>query len=246
MLTIIYRRMKKVIIAVYSITLILGAIGTLIAMFEFPDTGERSFTAFFGGIFITGFIIFFESIVLIIVYFKHIKEVWMIILPVLLITGLVPLYFLNRWIENLPVTIPQPGKLMVSEETYNSDKEQIINDYKLRDLDSNNIKNTRDTILDVKIDTIIYSIDNTKLFSIIIAEAKDGIKTKYCTEYRVGFKQNNHWKLSVPKGNIWLTCFDSSNEFKDEIRQYFYKRYSINNSSKNPEIWDDKYIFNVN
>jgi hypothetical protein len=231
----------KIILSVFGLTFLACIIYTI----YLAKTIEESATIAipFAFIFILGSALFCESIIFTLIFIKHFKEVLPLLLPVFLVTAFVPLYFLSKWNEKRPVEIPQPGQLPVTVQQYELDKAQIISDYKANDLDSNNITITRDTIIDVKVDTIIYSTDMTKFFSIIIAVAKEGAKTKFCSEYRVGKKQNSDWELFAPTGIIWTTCFDSIPQLKDNILQYFYKKYSVNGSSSKPEIWTDKYIF---
>ncbi|MFM2048573.1 MAG: hypothetical protein RI955_1121 [Bacteroidota bacterium] len=230
-----------IILSIFGLTFLACIIYTI---YLAKTNGESATIAIlFAFVFVFGLALFCESIIFALIFVRHIKEVLPLLTPVFLITGLVPLYFLFNWYERRPVEIPQAGQLPVTVEQYELDKAQIIADYKKNDLDSNNVTITRDTVIDVKIDTIIYSTDLTKFFSIIIAVAKDGTKTKFCSAYRVGRKQNNAWKLFSPTGNVWTTCFDSIPELKSNMRQYYYKKYSINGSSSKPEIWTDKYIF---
>ncbi len=234
---------RALIIRIYGLTAIACAIYTIYLIVTLQDK-SNSIGIPFAFIGLLGLSIFIESILFAIIFFRHIKEIWKTLLPAFLIGGLIPFYFLNNWIENRPVKIPEAGILPVSIEQYELDKKIIISDFKLKDLDSNSITIYREKVLDVKIDTIIYSADKTKFFAIIIAEAKNGVKTQFCSEYRVGRKNNNTWELAKPIGNIWTTCFDSIPELKISLRQYFYKKYSINGSSHKPEIWTDQYIFN--
>jgi len=231
----------KIILSVFGLTFLVCIIYTIYLSVKIEESATLAIP--FAFIAVLGLALFCESIIFALIYIRHLKEVLPLLLPVFLLTGFVPFYFLNKRYENRPAKIPQAGQLPVTIQQYDLDKAQIISDYKANDLDSNNITKARDTIIDVKIDTIIYSTDLTKFFSIIIAIAKDGSKTKFCSEYRVGKKQNNDWELFSPTGNIWITCFDSILQLKNDILQYFYKKYSINGSSSKPEIWTDKYIF---
>jgi len=198
----------------------------------------------FGFVVLTGFALFVESFLFLFVFLKHIKETWILLIPVLTITSIIPLYFANSWYENLPVEIPQSGPVPVSEAVYKEHRIKIIENYWELEVDSNRITNTRDTIQNVFIDTIIYSNDLKKYFAIIIAVANDGQGLKYCANYRVGRQETTKWEMGKPKGNTWTTCFQSEKILKSDLRQYFYKKYSINNSSDKQEIWNDNYIFN--
>jgi hypothetical protein len=141
------------------------------------------------------------------------------------------------------VEIPVPGQLRVSTEQYKADASIVRKDFREYELDAENITIERDTIISEEIDTIFYSPDKLKFFAIIIAVAKNGNNLKYCSVYRVGRQNSDYYEIGVPRGNIWSTCYQSKSALKTDLRQYYYKRYSINGSSDRPEIWLDQYIF---
>ncbi len=237
--------MKKeliIIFSVFALTILAGLIYTAIIAKTTPESATITIPFVF--IAVTGLAIFSECIIFALIFYKHLPTIWTNILPVFLITAIVPMYFISNWYDDLPVKVPSAGKLPVSIIQYQADIKLVLDHYLKTDLDSNRIDIYQDTIQSAQIDTIIYSINQTKFFAIIIAVAQDCNKLKYCANYRVGRRISNTCELGIPKGNIWTACFLSITEFKNSIRQYYYKRYSINNSSNLPEIWKDKYIFN--
>ncbi len=236
------KRLKIILVAlVANVLIVIVYTIYLILTLESSAGIELLFYPFF----LAGWLFFIESIVFTLIFIKHLKQIWVILLLECLLSSPVPVWFLNHWLDSLPVTIPKAGKLPVTAEEYDSLKKMIVQDFKLKDLDSNNvIIHEGVTVLKVDIDNIIYSFNKEKFFSLIIAEAKNGDKVKYCTAYHVGRKGNNGWELSEPSGNATMGCFDSIPELTNYVWQYFYKNYSINGSSDKPEIWSDKYIFN--
>jgi hypothetical protein len=239
-----YRRII-IILIIFLITIV-----ACMAIFGFAlhhSPSSDALGVFFSSFFLLGLLLFAESIILFVIYIKHLKELWFILLPVFLISSTIPIYLASLWFQNRPPVIPSPGPLSVSFKQYTKDKEQVIADFRQNSVNQKGVTYEGDTIIDVKIDSIIYSIDLMRFFAIIIGESRNGDKIQYCSFYRVGQKkQVNGWELASPKGNIWSTCFDSVPELKDQIRKYFYKRYSINGSSDQPEIWNDGYIFSFN
>jgi len=238
--------MKKpinIILSVFILTILGGLIYTLYLIKTIDESS--TITIPFTFITVTGLSLLFECVVFTIIYYRHLSLIWTILLPVFIVTSLIPIYFIHGWYSARPDKIPKAGQLPVSINQYQSDSKLIIENCFKKEIDSNNVDIYQDTIKSVQIDTIFYSLDKTNFFAIIIAIAKDGKKQKYCSNYLVGRWSRNSWKLGTPKGNIWNTCFSSKRIFKNEIRQYYYKKYSINNSSDRPEIWTDNYIFNL-
>lgn len=236
------KRHLIIIISTFILTVIVGIVYTIYLFYTVEESTTIGVP--FAFIVFTGLALFVESFLFLFVFLKHIKETWILLIPVLAITAIIPLYFANNWYEHLPVEIPQSGPVPVSETVYKEHTIEIIGNYWDLETDSNRVTNTRDTIQNVLIDTIIYSNDLKKYFAIIIAVANDGQGLKYCANYRVGRQRTAKWEMGKPKGNIWSNCFQSKKILKSDLRQYFYKKYSINNSSDKQEIWNDNYIFN--
>ena len=232
----------KIIVRVFSFTIIACIIYTVYMASTIDESATIAIP--FGFLAVTGIALFSECIILSIIFHKQFSTVWKILLPVFIVTSIPQIYFFYSWYSNRPVNVPPAGQLLVSVSQYHKDINLIINDYLQTEIDSNSIDIYQDTIEAVKIDTIFYSLDKSKFFAIIIAIAKDGDSQKFCAKYRVGRRIKNSWQLGSPKGNIWVTCFSAIEIFKKDLRQYYYKRYSINKSSDRPEIWSDNYIFN--
>lgn len=237
--------MKKPITCILGTFILTVIAGLIYSAYLFKTIDESSIIGIpFAFVGLTGLSLFVESILFALFYYKHLKTISIVLLPVFLLTSIIPIYFGYKWYSNRPVDIPLPGQLPVSIDKYRADSKLIIDDYLHTEIDSNSIDIYRDTIQSANIDTIFYSLDKTKFFAIIISIAKDNEKVKYCANYRVGKLVSDNWKLGKPKGNIWSTCFQSIDNLKSELRQYYYKNYSINKSSDKPEIWTDNYIFN--
>lgn len=235
------KRPYTIISVTFVLTLIAGVLYSIYLFMTVHESGTLVVPFVF--IAITGMALFIESILFSLLFYKHLSTTWVILLPVFLMTSTVPIYFCYDWYSNRPVDIPLPGQLPVSIDRYEADSKLIIEDYLQNEVDSNSINNYGDTIQSAFIDTIFYSTDKTKFFAIIVAIAKYNDEVEYCSIYRVGRLVSDKWQLGKPKGNVWSTCFQSIDNFKYELRQYYYKKYSINNSSDKPEIWTDKYIF---
>ncbi len=213
------------ILGTFILTVIVVIVYTGYLFYTVPESSTLGIP--FAFIFLTGFALFIESIIFAIIFYKYIATTWQILLPVFLLTSIIPIYFSYNWYSNRPVEIPKPGQLPVSIKEYEADCKLVIDDYLQTEVDSNNIDVYKDTIQTAFIDTIIYSFDKTNFFAIIIAAAKDNGKTKYCAKYRVGRLDSDKWQLGEPDGNIWSTCFQSIEIFKAELREYYYKSYSI-------------------
>jgi len=236
------KRPISIILWTFALTLIVVILYTV---YKFKTNPESSTLGIpFGFIVLSGLVLFIESIFFSILFYKHLASTWIILLPVFLFTSIIPIYFGYNSYSNKPVEIPKAGPLPVSIEKYNEDSRMIIDNYLQTDIDSNKINIYQDTIQTAFIDTIFYSLDKTKFFAIITSVANNNGKVKYCANYRVGQLVMSNWQLWAPKGNIWINCFQSIDNFKYELRQYYYKKYSINKSSDKPEIWNDNYIFN--
>jgi hypothetical protein len=236
------KRPVIIILSVFALTILAGQIYTV----YLAKTIDKSATIAipFAFIAVTGLALFAECIIFALIFYRQLSTIWTILLPVFLVTSVVPSYFTYKWYVNLPAKVPIAGQLPVSIEQYQTDSKLVVDDYLKTEVDSNRVDIYQDTIQTAQIDTVFYSLDKSKFFAIIIAIAKDGNKQKYCANYRVGRRIENSWELGNPKGNIWTTCFSSIYILKKDLRQYYYKRYSINNSSDRPEIWTDNYIFN--
>jgi flagellar basal body-associated protein FliL len=237
--------MKKpiiIILSVFALTILAGLIYTVYLAKTIPESATIGIP--FAFIAVTGLALFSESIIFALIFYRHLSIIWTVLLPVFIVTSIVPIYFIYGWYSNRPAEVPNAGQLPVSISQYQADIKLVIDDYLKTEIDSNSVDIYQDTIQTAQIDTIFYSLDKTKFIAIIIAIAKDGNKEKYCANYRVGRLIENSWELGKPKGNIWTTCFSSIDIFKKDLRQYYYKRYSINNSSDRPDIWADNYIFN--
>lgn len=236
------KRPTIIILSLFALTIFAGLIYTVYLAKTISESATIGIP--FAFIAVTGLALFAECLIFGLVFFRHLSTIWTILLPVFLLTSVIPIYFGYNWYSNRPVYIPNPVQLPVSLDKYKTDGKVIIDDYLQTEIDSNNINIYQDTIQTALIDTIFYSLDKTKFFAIIISIANDNGKVKYCANYRVGRLVSDNWELGKPKGNIWSTCFQSIDNFKYELRQYYYKKYSINKSSDKPEIWTDNYIFN--
>ncbi len=232
-------------IPIIKVTFVLTVITVICYDFYLTKTNPdiNSIAIPFAFIALTGVALFVESIFFAIIFYRHIASTRRILIPVFLLTSMIPIYFIYNWYSDRPVKIPEPGLLNVSFAKYQTDSKLIIDNYLQTAIDDNNIDEYRDTIQTASIDTIFYSLDKTRFFAIIIAVAKDKGKVKYCANYRIGRLVSDKWELGKPKGNMWISCFQSVDILKKELRQYYYKSYSINKSSDKPEIWNDNYIF---
>jgi len=236
------KRPTIIILGVFVLTILAGLIYTIYLVKAVPNSATIGIP--FAFIAVTCLALFAECIIFGLLFFKHLSTIWTILLPVFLLTSIIPIYFVYKRHSNRPVEIPLTGRLPVSITKYRADSKLIIDDYLQTELDSNNIDIYRDTIKTALIDTIFYSLDKKNFFAIMISIANDNGKVKYCSKYRVGRLVSGNWQLGKPNGNIWSTCFQSIDNFKYELRQYYYKKYSINKSSDKPEIWTDNNIFN--
>jgi hypothetical protein len=235
------KRPNSIILWTFLLTVIGVIVYDIYLIKSLPDSNLIALP--FAFIALTGIALFIESIFFAIIFYRHFAITRTILLPVFMLTSIIPIYFGYNWYSNRPIKIPHPGQLPVSIDKFQADSKLIVDDYLTTEIDSNNINIYQDTIQTAFIDTIFYSADKTKFFAIIIAVAKDKGKVKYCANYRVGKLVSDKWVLGKPKSNIWATCFQSVDIFKNELRQYYYKSYSINKSSDKPEIWNDSYIF---
>lgn len=86
---------SEIILKTYSATAILTIIVIILLATSEPDTGERYFAYFFGGVAWIGLLLFLEALIFLIVYIKHFKEVWKTILPLLIIPGLILLWLFS-------------------------------------------------------------------------------------------------------------------------------------------------------
>jgi hypothetical protein len=236
------KRPISIILRTFALTLIVVFLYTFYLFKTNPESSALGIP--FGFIILLGLALFVECILFSIIFYKHLATTWTILLPIFLLTSIIPIYLSYNRYSNRPVEIPTAGQLPVSIDNYIADSKLIIDNYLQTEIDSNNINIYQDTIKSAFIDTIFYSLDKTKFFAIIIAIANDNDKVKYCANYRVGKHISDNWQLGKPRGNAWSTCFQSIHDFKYELRQYYYKNYSINKSSDKPEIWTDNYIFN--
>ena len=237
--------MKKplfTVLLVFSLIILGGVVYTVYMTLTLKDE-STSIGIPFAFLGVTGLGLFFASIILTIVFVKRLQNIWPLLLSTFVLTGMIPAWFIYHWWSDRPVSVPTAGPLPVAVDKYNSDIKLVLEDYMEYDLDSINVNITRDTIISEEIDTIFYSPDKLKFFAIIIAVAKNGNNLKYCSVYRVGRQNSEYYEIGVPRGNIWATCFQSKSALKTDLRQYYYKRYSINGSSDRPEIWLDQYIF---
>ena len=230
-----------IILGTFALTVIAGLIYLFYLIKTVPESASIGIPFAFVGL--TGLALFIECVLFVLIFYRKLGFVWFILLPVFLLTSIVPIYSINKWYSARPVKIPTAGKLPVTLKQYNADSKIVLEDYKTYDLDSNNINIYQDTVFSTSIDTIIYNKDNSLFFAIIITSIKDTSKYKFGNEYRVGRKSTGTWDLGVPKGNILSSRFETIANLKNDLRQYFYKSYSINNSSDKPEIWNDEYIF---
>jgi len=236
------KRSISIILWTFASTLIIVILYTVYLFKTNPESSTLGIP--FGFIVVLGLALFVESIFFSVIFYKQLATTWKILLPIFLLSSIIPIYFSYNGYSNRPVKIPNAGQLPVTYDTYKADSKLIIDNYLQTDIDSNNTNIYQDTIKSAFIDTIFYSLDKTKFFAIIIAIANDHDKVKYCANYRVGRYISDSWQLGKPKGNIWSTCFQTIDNFKYELRQYYYKKYSINKSSGKPEIWTDNNIFN--
>jgi hypothetical protein len=236
------KRQIIIILSVFVLTILAGLIYTVYLAKTIDESATIAIP--FAFIAVTGLALFSECVIFTLIFYKHLSTIWTILLPVFLVTSIVPIYFIYGWYSDRPAKVPSAGQLPVSIIQYQEDIKLVIDDYLKTEIDSNSVDIYQDTIQTAQIDTIFYSSDMNKFFAIIMVIAKDGNKQKFCAKYRVGRRFENSWQLGNPKGNIWTTCFSSISIFKNDLRQYYYKRYSINNSSDRPEIWTDNYIFN--
>jgi len=225
-----------------SITLIIGILYTCY-LFYVSDKSEGLIFLPLVFIVFTGLALFIETIIFTIVFYKHLRAIWTMLLGIFLVTSPIPIFLVYNYHAKETVYVPKPSHITVTPASYNTDSKMIIDDFLKNDIDSNGIDKDQDKVQKAFIDTIFYSLDKSKIFAIIIKEVKGRDEIQYCPAYRVGRLVSNKWELSRPNGNIWITYFPSIVDFKNEIRQYYYKSYSINKSSDKPEIWNDNSIF---
>ena len=224
------------------ISIIIGGGVYVLIQYWIADDESISIGIPFAYIGIVGLGLFIASVVFLFIYIKRLHHIWKLLVATFLITSIIPGWHIYVSYRNRPVAIPIAKELPVSLEEYTKIQKLVIEDYWLYDTDSNHINIIQDKILHVKIDTIIFNQNKDKFFAILIAFARDGNESKYCAEYRVGILQIDQYRLIDPR-NVWSTCFTSIGELKAKVRQYYYKRYSINGSSDKMEIWDDTYIW---
>jgi hypothetical protein len=185
-----------------------------------------------------------ESVLFMLVFAGSFSEVRSLLLPVFLITLVVPIALLFQWYGNRPASIPLPGPLPVSEAEYDETKESIAADFNARVLPLWIKHNRADTVFRVLVDTIIYSAQGDQLLSFIVISAESRGQHLYWNNYSAGSRRGVGWVYSSPKGNVWSTQFESPEIIRTEVLEYFYNSYSINSSDpRKPEIWTDAYIF---
>jgi hypothetical protein len=230
-----------IILGTFGLTIIAVLIYLFFLIKTVPDNASIGIP--FGFAVLTGLALFVESIVFAVVFFKRLRQIWFLLVPVFVITSVIPIYMFIHWYSDRPVKIPLAGQLPVTLEQYNIDSKIILQDYKTYDLDENSVNIYQDTITTTSVDTIIYNSDKTRFLAIIITVIKDTSKYKFGNAYRIGLKSSGTWEIGEPKGNILYSRFETIANLKNDLRQHFYKAYSINNSSDKPEIWNDEYIF---
>ncbi len=236
---------KEIILGCYALTAV-SVVGFLVySAFQLDESS--SIGLLFFPLYALGLFALFawaESLLFMLLFAGGFREVRSLLLPVFLVSSVAPLWLLNAWYEQRPAPIPPPGTLPVTQEKYADDKEAISEDFMSAGFAVWSKQHRVDTVYDVRVDTIFYSKDLKQLFAFLFVSAISEKEHLYFNDYRVGSRSGEEWMLTRPKGNIWLTHFDSPDSMRITLLQYFYSSYSINGSDPDkPEIWSDAYIF---
>lgn len=236
---------KKIILGCYAFTAVAVLAFLVYSAFQLDESssiGLLFFPLYALGLF--ALLAWAESLLFMLLFAGSFREVRSLLLPVFIASSIAPVWLLITWFNDRPAPIPAPGQLPVTEAEYAGDKEAIANDFVTKDVGIWSEQMRVDTIYEVRVDTIIYSEDLKRLFAFVVVSVRSENKHWYFTEYRVGSRGGEEWTLSRPKGNIWLTQFESPDSIRIKLLHYFYNGYSINGSDPDkPEIWTDPYIF---
>jgi hypothetical protein len=185
-----------------------------------------------------------ESIVFMLLFMRSFSEIRRVVLPMFLLSSLVPVGLSLLWLVRQPADRPFGGTLPVSGTSYELDgmtiQSHFIDEVLPVWVDHHKV----DTVYKVMVDTILYSQEGDKLFAFIILSTDGEDGPWYWNDYCAARMGDMGWDFARPQDHVWTTHFDSPDSIRAKVLEYFYKSHSINGSDPDkPEIWNDPHIF---